>query len=104
MTYNKDNTTVSVDRVSRAMAALRFTGERTTNAWLARLCKAKFTEAASAQKLDELGVYLRRVDKLVASVEALAGWTISVKPGEPWDTQSVSMLQGVRDALEEVQS
>ena len=56
------------------------------------------------EKLDELGVYLRRVDKLVASVEALAGWTISVKPGEPWDTQSISMLQGVRDALEEVQS
>ena len=46
-------------RVTRAMAALRFTGERTTNAWLARLCKTKFKEAASAQKLDSCGYRVR---------------------------------------------
>ena len=46
-------------RVTRAMAALRFTGERTTNAWLARLCKAKFTEAAAVEKLDASGYRVR---------------------------------------------
>ena len=46
-------------RVTRAMAALRFTGERTTNAWLARLCKAKYTEAAAIHKLDASGYHLQ---------------------------------------------
>ena len=55
MTYHKDSTTVPVDRVTRAMAALRFTGERTTNAWLAHLCRMKFTEAAAIHKLDASG-------------------------------------------------
>ena len=54
-----DSTTLSVGRVTRAMAALRFTGERTTNAWLARLCKAKFTEAAAIHKLDASGYRVR---------------------------------------------
>ena len=42
-------------RVSRAMAALRFTGERTQNRWLTRLCRMKFTEAAALEKLDSCG-------------------------------------------------
>ena len=55
MSHQKDSTA----RASRAMATLRFTGERTTNAWLARLCKAKYTEAAAIHKLDASGYRVR---------------------------------------------
>jgi hypothetical protein len=41
------------------MATLRFTGERTTNEWLAELCKAKYTEAAALEKLTSSGYRVR---------------------------------------------
>jgi hypothetical protein len=57
VTYPEAQSTTS--RVSRAMATLRFTGERTTNPFLARLCKAKYTEAAAIEKLTSSGYRVR---------------------------------------------
>ena len=59
MTYNKDNTTVSVDRVSRAMATLKSTGQRTEVPWLRSLCQRKWWEAASIEKLASCGYRVR---------------------------------------------
>jgi len=40
------------------MACLRFTGQRTRNAWLKSLCQRKWWEAASAQKLRSCGYHI----------------------------------------------
>ena len=48
----------TVARLDRAMACLRFTGQRTRNAWLKSLCQRKWWEAASAQKLRSCGYHI----------------------------------------------
>ena len=55
MTYPTNTVQHDARRVTRAMAALRFTGERTQNQWLTRLCRMKYTEAAAVEKLDSCG-------------------------------------------------
>ena len=52
------NTQHEVARLDRAMACLRFAGQRTRNAWLKSLCHRKWWEAASAQKLRSCGYHI----------------------------------------------
>ena len=55
-------------------------------------------------KLEEIAEHLQRLDRVVLAAEVFYGWNIGVKPGEPWDTESVERLQVLRAALDEVRS